>query len=464
MDPVQNTPLSPVPQKHLDALASLALDWLATLFQPWSLIQVAIIAVLALLAWLVERKVGPLLEGWVRRQEVPRERLRFYAVSLRQVGSIIFILLAGCVVLVMQQLTWPSRSYLIGVFTELLAIWVIARISSRVIRSRFVARIVAGIVWSWAALNLLGLLPRVFGLMDSLALQMGQTRLSLLSVTKAAIVMALLLWLASSISALTERRITKVEDISPSMRVLIGKLVRVALFTLAVLIGPQSVGFDLTALTIFSGAIGLGLGFGLQKVVSNLVSGVILLVDKSVKPGDVISLGETFGWISSLGARYVAVVTRDGREYLIPNEDLITNRVVNWSHSNQLVRLEVPFGVAYDSDPHLVRSIAVEAALKPERVHKNPNPVCHLVAFGDSSIDFVLRFWINDPNNGVVNVQSEVLLALWDIFKANGIAIPFPQRDLHIKGPMALMPDAMLDQPAGAYRARRSSPAKRAID
>ncbi|NJL50166.1 MAG: mechanosensitive ion channel [Blastochloris sp.] len=185
-------------------------------------------------------------------------------------------------------------------------------------------------------------------------------------------------------------------------------------------------------LCLLHGAIGLGLGFGLQKVVSNLVSGVILLADRSIKPGDVISVGDTFGWIAQLGARYVSVVTRDGRSFLIPNEDLITNRVINWSFSTQTVRLEVAFGVAYDSDPHLVRQIAVAAAKTVSRVHDMPPPVCHISGFGESSIDFVLRFWINDPVNGVANVKGDVFLALWDSFRERGITIPFPQMEMRV--------------------------------
>jgi small-conductance mechanosensitive channel len=218
--------------------------------------------------------------------------------------------------------------------------------------------------------------------------------------------------------------------------VLLGKLLKITLITLAVVVALNSVGIDLTALAVFSGAVGVGIGFGLQKVVSNLISGVILLLDKSIKPGDVIELGSTFGWISSLGARYVSVVTRDGKEYLIPNEDLITQQVVNWSFTNQLVRMEITFGVSYSSDPHEVRRIAREAAAKPSRVAKDTPPVCHLTGFGDSSLDFVLRFWIRDPQDGVANIRGEVLLAVWDAFKEHGIEIPYPHRHLVVTQPI----------------------------
>jgi small-conductance mechanosensitive channel len=202
----------------------------------------------------------------------------------------------------------------------------------------------------------------------------------------------------------------------------------------------SGLGIDLTAFTIFSGAVGVGIGFGLQKVVSNFISGIIILMDRSIKPGDTISLGETFGWIRELRARFVSVVTRDGREYLIPNEDFITREVINWSFSNELVRLDVEFGVSYDSDPHQVSELAIEAARGVDRVDPSRDPVCWMTGFGDSSLDFILRFWIRDPQNGLANIRGKVLLALWDAFKANAIAIPFPHREVIMKTPVQLDP------------------------
>jgi len=162
------------------------------------------------------------------------------------------------------------------------------------------------------------------------------------------------------------------------------------------------------------------------------VSGIILLADKSIKPGDVISVGDSFGWVDAMGARYTSIVTREGREFLIPNEDFVTQRVINWSYSNDEVRLEVPFGVSYASDPHKVCELATGAARSVARVLISPVPVCHLKAFGESSLDFTLRFWIRDPVDGVTNVRGQVLLALWDTLKRDGIEIPYPVRDVRL--------------------------------
>jgi small-conductance mechanosensitive channel len=260
----------------------------------------------------------------------------------------------------------------------------------------------------------------------------GDTRISLWLIIQAIAVIGGLFFLARFLSRTTSNRIQKNTEISPSMQVLAIKFLQVLLYGAALFIGLKVVGVDLTGLAFLSGAIGVGLGFGLQKVVSNLVSGVIILLDKSIKPGDVISLGDTFGWINSLGARYVSVVTRDGREYLIPNEDLITGQVVNWSHSNDYVRLDIYFGTSYSCDPHQVRRIAIGAAKSVDRVLTFKAPVCHIVGFGDSSVDYILRFWISDPTGGLTNIRGNVYLALWDAFRENSIDIPFPQREVRL--------------------------------
>ncbi len=425
---------------QLDNLGASLAAWLRLMIEPWGLLQLAVIAGVAALAWFGGRLLEPPIERWVRERETTMRRLRLYALVLRRIRPILFVFLALLAVATLRQVTTQDRSHLILIAVNLVAVWVVVSITSRFIRNRLAARIVAVGAWLIAALNILNLAATATAVLDAAAVNVGSFHVSLLLLLKTAVVLTILFWAASAVSAMSERRLEDVEDMSPSMRVLTGKLVRVGLFALAVVIGLQSVGLDLTGLTVFSGAVGLGLGFGLQKVVSNLVSGVILLVDRSIKPGDVISLGETFGWIKQLNARYVSVITRDGREYLIPNEDLVTNQVINWSYSDKNVRLEVPFGVSYAADPHVVRRVAVEAAERASRVMKTPPVLCHLTSYGDSSINFILRFWISDPAGGVVNVKSEVLLALWDALKEHGIEIPYPQRDVHLKTPLDARP------------------------
>jgi small-conductance mechanosensitive channel len=297
---------------------------------------------------------------------------------------------------------------------------------------------VAVVAWIIAALNIAGLITPVLGLLDAMAMPVGNFRVSVLLVLKGAITLAIFIWMANTASRLAEQRLRFFTPLTPAVQVLASKLVRMTLLTLAVVLALGSIGIDLTAFAVFSGAIGVGVGFGLQKVVSNLVSGVILLLDRSIKPGDVIEIDSTYGSVTTLNARYVSVLTRDGKEYLIPNEDLITQRVTNWSFSNDLIRMHVKVGISYESDPHEAIRLALDAARNVPRVLTEPAPNCLLVNFGDSTIDLELRFWISDPVNGTANVRSQIMLNIWDLYRQHGIELPNPQRDLTLRNPEAL--------------------------
>jgi small-conductance mechanosensitive channel len=319
-----------------------------------------------------------------------------------------------------------SRTYLLGVGISLTTAWVAINILASVIHNQLVNRVVAVSAWTIAALSILRLLDPVTNSLDSMALYVGGLRVTPLLILKTGALLMVTLWAANTLSNFLDRRVQSFSDLTPSIQVLIGKLIRIALFIFAVVIVLSSMGIDLSVLALFSGAVGVGLGFGLQKIVSNLVSGIILLADKSVKPGDIISVGEHFGRVGNMGARYTSVDTRDGREYLIPNEDFITQRVVNWTYSSDLVRLTVKFNTTYGSDPRKTLEAAIDAALSIERVLKKPPPISHLTAFGSSSIEYELWFWIKDPSIGIANVRSDVFLALWDTLAQRGIDIPKP--------------------------------------
>jgi small-conductance mechanosensitive channel len=362
--------------------------------------------------------------------------LRLLALLLRRTRLILAAALLGAALLVLDVAVPDADAIVVGIALALIAAWVVISVVSRFIRNRALARLVAWIAWIYVALRIVGAFDAVVSSLDAVAVTIGAVRISVWFAVQAVLLTAALLWLAVFAGNLAERQIGRNPDLTPSLRVLIGKLVKITLLVVAGGAALTLLGIDFTALAFFGGALGLGLGFGLQKVVSNFVSGIIILLDKSIKPGDTIALGETFGWVRSLRARFVSVITRDGREYLIPNEDFITQRVENWSFTDPQVRVDVEFGVSYDSDPHEVRRLAVEAAKGIERVQERPQPVCHLTAFGDSSLDFILRFWIADPQNGVTNVRGAVLLACWDAFKAAGIAIPYPHRQVLVDKPI----------------------------
>ncbi len=422
------------------ALIANALNIVQSILTPgWRQNQILIIVGLAVLAWLLHRVSGQVLQNWVRRQSGwAKWKLRVVVQVRRRLGLMWFALMAGAVYLVMQNVTWPSRSYLIGLAATLAIVWVGVAFAARLVRNRFMRRMVTWGLWIYATLYFLNVADEVSEFLEGLALRVGDFRLSLLDLITALVVIGVLFTAARLVSTTSAARIRKNDDISPSMQVLAVKGIQISLYGIAFFMGVRTVGIDLTGLAVLSGAIGVGLGFGLQKVVSNLVSGVIILLDKSIKPGDVISLGDTFGWINSLGARYVSVVTRDGKEYLIPNEDLITGQVVNWSHSNEFVRLDIYFGTSYRDNPHDVRKVAIAAAGSVERVLKSRPTVCHIVGFGDSSVDYILRFWISDPTGGLTNIRGNVYLALWDAFKDNGFSIPYPQREVKIVEPVEM--------------------------
>lgn len=288
------------------------------------------------------------------------------------------------------------------------------------------------IIMIWALIYLDAYDPIVKSL-DKFGYAIGNYKLTLFVLLKGFITFVLLMYFTLSFSGYLEKRLYRLSNVKPSLRVLLGKVLKILLITFVIIITIESIGLDIRTLTVFSATMGLALGLGLQKLLSNLVSGLILLGDSSIKPGDVIAVDETFGWVNNIGGRYVSIITRDGKEHLVPNEQLITEKVENWSFTNQNIRIRVPIGVSYDSDVHQVRDLLLKAAKETKRVLETPAPNCLLRGFGDSSIDFELRIWINDPINGMGNIQSELLFNVWDIFKEHGIVIPYPQRDVHVK-------------------------------
>ncbi len=408
--------------------------------RPEIYLQFVIIAALFVPALLLSWRVEPLLENQARKIKNMPGVLRMVASFLRRLEWLFFVILLGLAYVATDIIGWPGRNYLIYSAILLAGAWLLIAVVSHVIRSRAIGRIFGIAAWIYVAATILGITDDIAAMLDSAGFSAGEVRFSILSLIQAILLVGVVLWAAFGIGNFLDRRIQQVEEFTPSLRVLIGKILRIALIVVAVLVAMSGLGIDLTALTVLSGAIGVGIGFGLQKVVSNFISGIIILLDQSIKPGDTISLGDTFGWIRELRARFVSVITRDGREFLIPNEDLITREVINWSFSDKFVRLDVPFGVSYSSDPHEVTRLAIEAASAVDRVDGTMRPpVCWMTAFGDSSLDFVLRFWISDPQKGLTNIRGKVLLALWDTFKEHGIGIPFPHREVIMKTPVEVL-------------------------
>lgn len=422
------------PDYYLGQLLSLWQWFSQTALNVSTLLEMGIITVGILLAFLLARPLKTRLENVLHKQTWhERTAGRIIGALLPLSGIILAIIVLRISIIGVAR--YELSTFLIDTAVRLLTAWLIIKFTTSLLKDSSWARLLSITAWIIAALHILNLLIPALNLLDQLAMDLGGVRISLLLLIKGVIVFAVLLKLASSGSSLLEKRIQSLDELTPSVQVLLSKALKITLLAIAVIVTLGSLGINLSAFAFIGGAIGVGVGFGLQKVVSNLVSGIILLLDRSIKPGDVIEIGSTYGSIQSLGARYVSVATRDKMEYLIPNEDLITNQVINWSFSDKQVRLKIDVGVSYDSDVHEVLRLIVEAAQDIPRVLETPKPVCQLKNFGDNSIDMELRIWISDPENGISNVRSAVRVSIWDTFKEHDIEIPFPQRDVHIKSP-----------------------------
>jgi len=417
------------------AVAGL-IDWANTKFFAISTTyQFAAVILALIVALIAHRSFRKLLERVVPSNLEAQRRSRV----LRTLSSIslpiIWVLGLWIATAILQSSGQPYA--LLRLAASLINAWIVIRVATTFIPSAYWSSVFAWCAWFVAALNAVGLLRPAITLMEETAFSMGEVRLSLWTVVKGAIVTMLMIWAAFAASGVAQRRLENSSSLNPSMRVLLGKLTRFAMIVVAAAAGLSAVGIDLTAFAIFSGAVGVGVGLGMQRTVGNLIAGVSLLADRSLKPGDVIeietSLGPTYGEVKTMGSRYVAVRTRDGTETLIPNEILIANPVTNWSFSNTHIRRRIPVGVSYDTDVELAIKLCVEAASAVDRVLTDPPPACHMIGFGESSVDLEVRVWLEDPEGGVANVASKIYLEIWRRFREHKIEIPFPQRDLHLR-------------------------------
>jgi small-conductance mechanosensitive channel len=293
--------------------------------------------------------------------------------------------------------------------------------------------------WTMAAIAFVAILARALGGLAQLqarldtGLTIGSHRVTLLSIISAAVTVVVIFALVRLASRTIAHLIQRSTGFDPTQKLLAQKLTGIAIVIIAFFVGIDLLGIDLTAFAVFSGAFGLAIGFGLQRIVGNLLAGIILLMDRSIKPGDVIAVGNSFGWVNKIGARAVSIVTREGKEHLIPNEDLMTREVENWSYTDRNVRVPIPVKVAYSCDLKLAQELMLRATEESPRVLDTPKSNVWLTAFGDNGVEHEIRVWINDPEGGVASVKSDVLNRLWVLFKEHGIEIPFPQRVVRIE-------------------------------
>lgn len=422
----------PAFQQTLFRLWESIITWVSnTLFTQETIIELAICTTMLFASSLIAKHLHQNIKQFQKQTRLKP----WHHSALRICGDLLFPF-TGVILLWLYALSaeaFNDSHTIADIITSILIAWILLSLATSLIGTSYLVKWVKIVVITAVALNVLGLLDGAITFLDSIALTLGKIRISLFTILKGFIVFIFLLWITFSISKGLEKQIHKSSELTPSLKVLFSKLTKIVLFTITFLIALNTIGLDLTLFTVFGGAIGVGVGFGLQKVVSNFISGIILLSDRSIKPGDVIAVGETYGWVNALGARYVSVITRDGKEHLIPNESLITEKVENWSFSNNDVRIRIPIGVSYNTDVRKAADIIVEAAKNTPRTLQTPEPRCLFREFGDSSINLELRVWINDPVNGMGNIQSELLFNIWDKFKEHNIEVPFPQRDIHIR-------------------------------
>jgi len=381
----------------------------AEVTSPWFYLQFGLMLAAAGIAYAADAAIRARVDLTSLAMRWPLPLRHFVRVLVGSASTAVFAILVIAERIAMYHSTWPSRSYLLMVAAKLALAWLVIRLVTSVIRNAFIVKLVSVSAWFVAALSILGQLDATVETLDSVAVEIGGLRLT-----------ALLL-------------ITRSTDLTPSIQVLLVKMIRMGLTVVAIAIALGAVGINLSALAVFTGAAGVGIGLGLQKIVANFISGLILLVDKSVKPGDLVTIGDSSGRISAMKTRYISVAAGDGREFLIPNEDLVTQKVVNWTYTDKNTLVKVGFGTNYDADPRLVCKLAIDIAAAAPRAIKSKPPNCILIEFAEAGMKFSLTFWIADPD-GMDNVKSDVMLSLWEAFKREGIRVPYPVREIRIRG------------------------------
>src|SRR5258705_7042719 len=407
----------------------------AEVTSPWFYLQFGLMLTAAGIAYATDAAIRARVDVNSLAMRWPLPLRHFIRVMVRSASTAVFAILMIASRVTMWHTTWPSRSYLLAIAAKLALAWLAIRLITSVIRNAFIVKVVSLSAWLVAALSIIGQLDTAVEFLDSdsVAVVLGGLRLTPLLLIKAGALTILALWLTNIASNFAEGRINRSSDLTPSIQVLLVKMIRMGLMVVAIAIALGAVGINLSALVVFTGAAGVGIGLGLQKIVANFISGLILLVDKSVKPGDLVTIGDSSGRISAMKTRYISVAAGDGREFLIPNEDLVTQKVVNWTYTDKNTLVKVLFSTNYDADPRLVCKLAIEIAAAAPRAIKNKPPNCILTEFAEAGMKFSLTFWIADPD-GMDNVKSDVMLALWDGFKREGIRVPYPVREIRVRG------------------------------
>jgi small-conductance mechanosensitive channel len=399
--------------------------------------QVAVLALSLGVAWWVARFVH------TRLTRIPSaEPSATFKIGVGGLHRVIFPLSALICVVVGRFVLhrFQHEVNLLNLAVPLLFSLMLVRVVVYVLRSAFRAdgplryweRAIAWTIWVGVALHITGLLPDVIEVLDTVGFHIGKQRISVLTVLQAMLSVAITVIIALWVGRTIEARLLDARGMDLNFRIVLSKLVKTLLVIIAILIALPAVGIDVTVLSVFGGAVGVGLGLGLQKIAANYISGFVILLDRSISPGALVTIDGRYGEVTKLTARYVVVKSMDGTEAIIPNETVITSVVVNHSYSDRSVRVDAPIQVSYNSDVDRALELMLQAARDHPRVLRNPMPGAVLKGFADSGIDLELYVWVGDPEAGTGNLRSDIYRALWKSFSANNIAIPFPQRDVRI--------------------------------
>lgn len=409
-------------------------ELLSDLSTPVALWQFAIIALACGVAWAI---------NGVMRAYVMRNAPDGWKLGIGGINRVLFPLSTLILIYISKLILahWQHTSILLLASKLLLAMAVI-RLAVYAVRYivapggllKTLENSVSGLIWILTALHLSGLLPEILNALEDVKFNVGKTQFNLLLASQAILTIVVTIFITLWFSRVIENRLMGAKNVNMNLRVVLAKLLRIFLLFIAILFALSAVGLDITMLSVFGGALGVGLGFGLQRIASNYVSGFIILLDKSMQIGDVVTIDSHYGVVSDLRTRYLVLRKLDGTEVIIPNETLIINPVINHSSTDHKARVQMPVQVSYDSSLELAMQLVQEIALRHPRILEMPLPAVHIKGFGESGIDLILSIWIPDPEEGSASLQTEIYLEVWRAFQKNNISIPYPQREVRILG------------------------------
>ncbi len=425
----------PLNLASVDQMVSQAREYISLHVFSWAMAPQ--IVVVGLVLFLTNRAIRD-IDAWLNRlkeqsflaPELSAD-LPFLMTFKRVTHSFLAFLFTWILYDIAEHFDWSREGLYIA--SVILLAFTVMRLLTGPMKNRFWAGILAGAIWLYAALNIFHFIDPWLNLLNHITFKLGQAHISSLQLARGLLIFLALYWLSRTLSIIWKFWLRADSGLTVAVQILLSRLGTIFLFSASVVLVLHYLGLDLSVFALFGGALGLGLGIGLQRIFANLVSGFFLLADKSIKPGDVIQLGDKYGWINFLGGRYISVLTRNGTEHLIPNEKLISEEVINWSYSQNLVRLDVPVGIDYATDLEKAKDLMLETATATNRVLKDPEPTCLLMSFGDNAVNLELRVWINDPQNGIGPVKSNLLWGIWKRFRDHGIEMPYFQRDVPLK-------------------------------